>query len=105
MKTEMKQVCHCGHTGEGDCTQHHDLKRIQSQKFRTGLGRCKVLGCNCSSFRQPDPVKSVSTRKSSGIWWEVKDKVKKKLSEPSRMGPPKMLVQGEGQKSVFRGNK
>lgn len=40
-----KSLCTCGHTGDGDGSQHMDVGITGD-----GQGKCKVNGCNCQRF-------------------------------------------------------
>jgi hypothetical protein len=40
---KAKSICTCGHTGDGDFSQHADL-------FQAGHGACLVPGCECEQF-------------------------------------------------------
>ncbi len=38
-----KSLCACGHTGDGEGSQHAD-------RFQVGQGRCTMIGCDCEQF-------------------------------------------------------
>jgi hypothetical protein len=44
--TKPKSICQCGHTGDGEGSQHSS-----SGVWSAGHGACVVPGCSCLRFR------------------------------------------------------
>jgi hypothetical protein len=46
-----KSICTCGHTGDGDESEHYDLVFDESgSKLQLGRGICNIVGCDCEAF-------------------------------------------------------
>lgn len=42
-----KSICFCGHTGDGNGSEHHDETLV---KGHGGSGKCRIKGCLCERF-------------------------------------------------------
>ena len=45
-----KSICECGHSGDGESSQHYKLK-YAAHSSEPGHGYCLVYGCPCKKFR------------------------------------------------------
>lgn len=53
-----KSICTCGHTGDGDSSEHYDLVFNESgSTLQRGMGICNITGCQCEKFIQGRPTK------------------------------------------------
>ena len=47
--TKPKSICTCGHTGDGEDSQHEG-QVVGPLHLNNGHGSCKVKGCDCQQF-------------------------------------------------------
>lgn len=56
-----KSICTCGHTGDGEESEHYGLMLIDSTSkgsgIQYGMGICSITGCQCEKFVLNRPTK------------------------------------------------
>jgi hypothetical protein len=60
-----KAICECGHTGEGENSEHSVWADAHGNSL--GMGRCSVPGCNCQKFVAIRSTKKYRNFLSGGI--------------------------------------